>query len=85
MNILGQQINFDFKVEKNAFVGPYSCDAWFNGEYYIIDATMRESLGYNGIVRNVELFVLISLRIINFFKIHRHEFPNPKAKLMDVH
>ena len=58
MNILGQQINFDFEIEKNAYVGFWSCGAWFNGEYYIIDATMRESLGYNGIVRNVELFCI---------------------------
>ena len=46
MNILGQQINFDFEVEKNAIVGPYSCGAWFDGEYYIIDATLRESVAF---------------------------------------
>ena len=43
--ILGQEINFDFEVEKNALVGFYSCGAWFNGEYYIIDSTWREALG----------------------------------------
>ena len=55
MNILGQQINFDFEVEKNAIVGPFSCGAWFDGEYYIIDATVREFT--NGIIRNVEFFI----------------------------
>ena len=43
--ILGQEINFDFEVEQNAHVGLYSCGAWFNGEYYIIDSTWREVLG----------------------------------------
>ena len=57
MNILGQQINFDFEVEKNAIVGPFSCGAWFDGEYYIIDATVREV--YNGIIRNVEFFLFL--------------------------
>merc|ERR1712235_79200 len=51
----GQQINFDFEVEKNAIVGPFSCGAWFDGEYYIIDATVREFT--NGIIRNVEFFI----------------------------
>ena len=64
MNILGQQISFNFEIEKKAFVGPVSCGAWFNGEYYIIDATVSdikdEDLRQeNGIIRNMELFWIL--------------------------
>ena len=40
-NNIGQEIPFNFEVEKNAIVGLYSCGAWFNGEYYIIDTTIE--------------------------------------------
>ena len=40
-NNIGQEIPFNFEVEKNAIVGLYSCGAWFNGEYYIIDGTFE--------------------------------------------
>ena len=47
--ILGEAINFDFEIEKNAFAGFYSCGAWFNGEYYIIDGTLPGIItGYPG-------------------------------------
>ena len=51
--ISGQQINFDFEVEKNAIVGYHSCGAWLNGEYYIIDSSF-EIPGSNGFIRKVE-------------------------------
>ena len=47
--IQGEAINFDFEIEKNAFAGFYSCGAWFNGEYYIIDGTLPGVItGYPG-------------------------------------
>ena len=33
--IIGEAIDFDFEVEKNAFAGYFSCGAWVNGEYHI--------------------------------------------------
>ena len=39
-SIIGEAIDFDFEVEGNAFAGYFSCGAWFNGEYYIIDLTL---------------------------------------------
>jgi len=55
----GQQINFNFEIEKDAFVGPYSCGAWFDGEYYIIDGSLSEHkepvINFeNGIISKIE-------------------------------
>ena len=33
-------MDFDFEVEKNAFAGWFSCGAWINGEYFMIDNTL---------------------------------------------
>ena len=33
-------MNFDFEVERNAFAGWFSCGAWINGEYFMIDNTL---------------------------------------------
>ena len=53
---LGQEINFDFEVERDAIVGQFSCGAWLNGEYYIIDGTLGDYYGaenYLGVIRKV--------------------------------
>ena len=39
-------MDFDFEVEKNAFAGWFSCGAWFNGEYFMIDNSLPGS--YHG-------------------------------------
>ena len=42
---LGQEINFNFEVERDAVAGYNSCGAWQNGEYYIIDGTYQYTIG----------------------------------------
>ena len=55
--ILGQNINFDFEVDKNALVVYYSCGAWLNGEYYIVTP---QDLNENGpIIRTVKNWVRV--------------------------
>ena len=39
---LGQKINFNFEVEKDAIVAMNSCGAWFNGEYHIITGEINK-------------------------------------------
>ena len=46
---LGQEINFNFDVDREAIVGYHSCGAWLNGEYYIIDGTRGK-----GVIRTVK-------------------------------
>ena len=39
---LGEKINFNFEVEKDAIVAMNSCGAWFNGEYHIITGEINK-------------------------------------------
>ena len=55
--IIGQQISFDFEVDKNAIVGYHACGAWLNGEYYIIDSSLDE----NGVIRKVKTIEIIGI------------------------
>ena len=55
ISILGQEIHFDFEVDKNAIAGYYSCGGWFNGEYFIIDKTAAFTEGNSpATIRNFE-------------------------------
>ena len=69
-NNSGQEISFNFEVEKNAIVGYLSCGAWFNGEYYIIDGTFQsQSDGVTtpstslGFIRNAKMQEIINNQI----------------------
>ena len=56
--IKGEEINFDFEVEKDAFAGFFSCGAWLNGEYFIIDITIPGSVHGEprpGFIRKVKI------------------------------
>ena len=66
--IIGEAIDFDFEVEKNAFAGYFSCGAWVNGEYHIIDRTFLSGEGFDGFLRTATIRKVKIKQIIYFGK-----------------
>ena len=56
---LGQNIHFDFEVDKNALVLYDSCGAWLNGEYYIVTPQNFKVNENGSIIRTVEKLISI--------------------------
>ena len=78
-HFLGKNINFDFEVDKKAFVWYHSCGAWLNGEYFIISGLHDgpDESEFGPIIRNDEEFL--------FLNKNNCEFSTSKVKSMDAH